>query len=93
MPIISFRSPDPPSEQVCCYDDRGYLVTGFPGGGAVNTVSPDFSRAQHFLMDVHPYFLCCTGQFPNCRNYYEKRPSDTGNGFNPPRPGKILLTL
>ncbi len=78
---------DLPTEQECCYDDRGFLITGSHNGGAVKKVSKDVSRARHFDEDTRPYLLCCTGLTPNCGLYYTKRPSDDGSRFSPPPPG------
>ena len=76
------------SGQQCCYDNQGVLVTGPPGGGTVNRVSPDVSFVRHFTSDVIPFLLCCkAGIFSNCDEYYRLRPSDTGTQFDPPTPG------
>ena len=72
------------SGQQCCYDGNGLLVTGPPGGGTVDLVSPDVSTSRHFLDDVLPFLLCCkAGVVSKCAQYYRKRPSDTGIHFNP----------
>lgn len=76
------------TEQECCYNDEGFLITGSPNGGAVKRVSKDVNRARHFVEDTRPFLLCCTGQTPNCGQYYGKRPSDDGSRFNPPSPGQ-----
>lgn len=76
------------SGQQCCYDNRGLLVTGPPGGGTVDRVSPDVSFWRHFTSDVIPFLLCCkAGIFSDCDEYYRHRPSDTGEQFEPPVPG------
>ena len=63
---------------------------GAPGGGSVDKVSPQ-NFLGHFLEDVLPAFLCCFGPLSNCDAYYQKRPSDNGEGYNPPNPGKYNL--
>ena len=62
-------------------------MTGPPGGGNVDHVAPDLKLLSHFIDDVIPYLLCCkAGQFSKCTTFYEKRPSDRGFDFSPPRP-------
>ena len=88
MHIYICRSQTGGSGQQCCYDDRGRLITGPPGGGTVDLVSPDVSFVRHFVDDVIPFLLCCkAGIFSNCDEYYEHRPSDNGARFDPPIPG------
>ena len=62
-------------------------MVGAPGGGSVDQVSEDVSESQHFMLDVLPFILCCKTEFPDCAKYYERRPSDDGSRFSPPRPG------
>ena len=63
------------------------MVTGPPGGGTVDLVSPDVSKIRHFISDVIPFLLCCkAGIFSNCERYYGNRPSDKGVDFSPPPP-------
>ena len=82
------RSQTGGSGQQCCYDDRGGLITGPPGGGTVDLVSPDVSFVKHFVQDVIPSLLCCkAGIFSNCDEYFEHRPSENGVQFDPPIPG------
>ncbi len=44
----------------------------------------------HFREDVIPSVFCCHGEFSDCSLYYSKRPSDDGERFNPPNPGKLI---
>ena len=75
------------SGQQCCYDRNELLVTGPPGGGTVDLVSPDVSTVGHFIADVLPFLMCCkAGIFSNCDAYYRHRPSDRGVDFSPPPP-------
>ena len=74
------------SRQQCCYN-RQFLVTGPPGGGTVDLVSPDVSKVRHFISDIIPYLLCCKAEeFSNCGKYYDNRPSDRGIDYSPPPP-------
>ena len=72
--------------QQCCYDDRGGLIIGSPGGGSVDRVSQELSRVEHFLEDIYPFVICCKGRFSDCTKYYERRPSHDGSNFVPPPP-------
>jgi len=82
------RSQTGGSGQQCCYDRSGSLITGPPGGGTVDLVSPDISFVRHFIHDVIPFLLCCkAGTFSDCSEYYQHRPSDTSALFAPPIPG------
>lgn len=80
--------------QQCCYNSNGFLATGPPGGGNVDLFSPDIGLLRHFLDDVIPYLLCCKAErFSKCTSFYEKRPSDRGFDFSPPRPpGETIIT-
>ena len=80
------------SGQQCCYNSRGDLIVGPPGGGTVDIVSPAVNATQHFLKDVLPFLLCCkAGVFSNCGKYYESRPSDDcSRSIPPPLPGNFL---
>ena len=86
-----YRSLTGGSGQQCCYNSRGDIITGPPGGGTVDIVSPDVSVTEHFLKDVFPFFLCCkAGVFSNCGRYYQYRPSDDcSRSVPPPPPGNI----
>ena len=41
---------------------------------------------SHFFQDLVPYLDCCLLS-DNCAKYFEKRPSDDGSNYEPPRPG------
>ena len=41
---------------------------------------------SHFFHDLVPYLECCLYS-DNCAKYFEKRPSDNGSSYEPPRPG------
>ena len=62
-------------------------MVGAPGGGSVDKVSP-LNVFDHLKEDVLPAIYCCFGPFSNCDAYYQKRPSDNGERYNPPNPGK-----
>ena len=47
---------------------------------------------SHFSHDLVPYLDCCLFS-DNCGKYFEKRPSDDGSKYEPPRPGILLLIL
>ena len=47
---------------------------------------------SHFFHDLVPYLDCCLFS-DNCGKYFEKRPSDDGSNYEPPRPGILLLIL
>ena len=87
-PSLTSRALTGGSGQQCCYNGD-FLVTGQPGGGTVDLVSPDVDFIGHVVNDVIPYLLCCkAGVFSNCGEYYKNRPSDRGIDFSPPpRPG------
>ena len=80
------------SGQQCCYGRDGLLITGVPGGGTVDLISPDVSPVGHFVQDVLPFLLCCkAGIFSDCDEYYEHRPSDPGFDYSPPPPPGIII--
>jgi hypothetical protein len=72
--------------QQCCYKGNNILL-GPPGGGTVDK-SHSNNILDHFVKDVIPWFMCCKGLLPLelCHLYYEKRPSDSGTNYIPPRP-------
>ena len=47
---------------------------------------------SHFSHDLVPYLDCCLFS-DNCGKYFEKRPSDDGSKYEPPRPGILILIL
>lgn len=73
--------------QQCCYNQDGDLVVDSPSGGSVNRFAPvdTISYFQHIQHDLLPNTYCCP-QY--CDAYYKKRPSDTGERYQPPLPGK-----
>ncbi len=81
------------SGQQCCYLDNGILATNSPSGGTVDLVSPEIDTREHIVMDVIPAITCCLVPFSNCDTYYDKRPSDNGNRYNPPPPGMSELCM
>ncbi len=88
MLLISLTSVTEYAGQECCYDDDDNLVIGPPGGGSVDQTSPLISELDHFQNDLLPYIYCCKGQFPICSAYYDKRPSNNGENFEPIPPGE-----
>ncbi|CAF1091450.1 unnamed protein product [Brachionus calyciflorus] len=70
--------------QQCCYDSQNKLLVGPPGGGTLD-MAHSSNVLEHFLSEVFPYFLCCKWS-SNCDKYYDKRPSDNGDRWTPPRP-------
>ena len=86
--FIFFSSNTVPSQQECCYDNQGELLLDSPGGGAVNLVAADINGPGHFWQDVRPYLLCCVSDQTSCDKFYQRRPSDSGDDFEPKRPGK-----
>ena len=65
----------------CIYDHCGELLTGYPGGGTVDWISPINDRDRHGDEDVRPYNeardldRCCGGNGIYSKKYYEVRPS------------------
>ena len=47
---------------------------------------------SHFFHDLVPYLDCCLLS-DNCGKYFEKRPSDDGSKYEPPRPGINMICL
>ena len=76
--------------QQCCYNAQGSLNIGPPSGGTLDTST---NKIEHFLQDVLPYLDCCILS-DNCDKYYDKRPSDDGSRWRPPRPaGELAFFL
>jgi sushi domain-containing protein 2 len=73
------------SGQQCCYNSQGSLNIGPPSGGTLDKTSTSIDKIQHFYQDVLPYFDCCLLS-NKCDKYYDKRPSDDGSRWRPPRP-------
>ena len=72
--------------QQCCYKGDSLMV-GPPGAGTLDVVSPDKDIWGHFRQDVLPWFACCFFS-RNCEKYYQRRPSDDGKDYVPPRFGE-----
>lgn len=45
----------------CCYNEAGELVTGQPGGGSIDKMSPLINFNMHSMNDLLPYAFCCRG--------------------------------
>lgn len=73
------------ASQQCCYSNDNRLLVGPTSGGSLQRVSSQVSLIGHFINDIYPYILCCK-KSANCELYYEKRPSDDGSRWIPPRP-------
>ncbi|XP_078360273.1 sushi domain-containing protein 2-like isoform X2 [Oculina patagonica] len=88
-----FRTNNPSNEgagQQCCYNEQGNLMVG--GQNNVNGGSLDRFHIEtgvpvlsHFFHDLVPYLDCCLFS-DNSAKYFEKRPSDDGSNYEPPRP-------
>ena len=65
---------------------------GPPSGGSIDKVSVvgnsllDYltNLINHQFEDVLPFIYCCKGTPTSCDTYYDKRPSDNGEGYTPP---------
>lgn len=68
----------------CCYDEKGNLIVGPPGGGTVDRVAPGKSIIYHIYEDVLPFIWCCKGELANYTIYYHYRPSDDGSSYHKP---------
>ncbi|XP_022783567.1 sushi domain-containing protein 2-like isoform X2 [Stylophora pistillata] len=85
-----FRTNNPSEKgagQKCCYNEHGNLMIGPKNGGSLDRIHiragiPVFS---HYFNDLLPYSDCCLFS-ENCGKYFEKRPSDNGTNYEPPRP-------
>jgi hypothetical protein len=69
----------------CCYSANNRLLVGPMGGGSLDQGHPDIPL-NHFIKDIHPFFLCCKLS-NNCNLYYDRRPSDDGSLWIAPRIG------
>ncbi|CAH3144389.1 unnamed protein product [Pocillopora meandrina] len=80
-----------PSEQgagqQCCYSRPGNLMIGPQNGGSLDRyhIEAGVPALSHFFQDLVPYLDCCLLS-DNCERYFEKRPSDDGSRYVPPRP-------
>ncbi|XP_070553581.1 sushi domain-containing protein 2-like isoform X2 [Ptychodera flava] len=86
--------------QKCCYDDQGNLINGQElenSGGTAHRrhhggVHPYKSEGKvpylsYFLSDIVPWENCCNLSSEHCGYYYERRPTDLCQNYEPPRPG------
>ena len=87
MYVYIYDSENGGSGQQCCYSENGMLIVGPEAGGTVDRYAPEQHFWKHQLYDVLPYIFCCKGLFSDCSAYYNKRPSDNGNGYNLNPPG------
>ena len=88
--IIS-NSENAGSGQQCCYSSDGGLIVGPKAGGTVDRYAPGQHFWQHQFHDVLPFIFCCYGLFSDCSAYYEKRPSDNGDGYDLIPPGRFVF--
>ena len=79
------------SGQQCCYSEDGTLLVGPESGGTVDLYAPDQHFWKHQFHDVLPFIFCCKGLFSDCSAYYEKRPSDNGDGYDLIPPGRFYF--
>ena len=83
MYVCIYDSKNMESGQQCCYSENGILLVGPEAGGTVDLYAPGQHFWNHQLHDVIPFIFCCKGLFSNCDNYYDRRPSDNGDGYVP----------
>lgn len=84
----------------CCYyisqERFAALVIGFPGGGSIDRyhkLTPSL-RANHTASDIKGFRYCCLeARSPSmCNKYYEKRPSEGCEAYEPPEWSKFCLS-
>ncbi|XP_070553577.1 sushi domain-containing protein 2-like [Ptychodera flava] len=86
--------------QKCCYDDGGNIINGQElenSGGTAHRrhhggVHPYKSEGKvpylsYFLSDIVPWENCCNLSSEHCGYFYERRPTDLCQNYEPPRPG------
>lgn len=82
--------------QQCCYGKDGTINTG-TNGGTADLIAPTNWKTipLHFLVDVVPWFLCCTGLFKDCSKYTSRRPVDDCSEWpeRPPPGVHVLIKL
>ena len=86
------------SARQCCYDNRGGLIDGAPGGGHSDFISPlsdphspYLFQLLHFEVDIAPFLDCCKAGERLCLEYYKFRPSARPScQHNKPIPGMWL---
>ena len=84
------------SDQQCCYNPNGKIITGSPSGGTADLVAPTNWKTTilHFRKDVLPWVYCCTGLFKDCSRYYDRRQSDDCSDYpQRPPPGNTVIVL
>ena len=94
--IFMYDSENLGSGQQCCYSENGTLLVGPEAGGNVDLYAPEQHFWDHQLHDILPLIFCCKGLFSDCSAYYERRPSDNGDGYVIIPPGinlYLLITL
>lgn len=86
---IAFTFCNSQAGQQCCYFKNCTLAIGPLAGGTMDRFSPEKHFLKHQLYDVLPFLFCCKGLRPNCKAYYDRRPSNDGKGYKCPPPGMI----
>lgn len=88
------RNPSPSNAGSRCVYKNGVLLVGPPSGGNVQSVSPNSVAGEtaHILADLVPLLMCCHASTDerSCEKYYERRPSDDGSRYVPPKPGSSI---
>ena len=89
LKVVMFPISASGAGQQCCYQRSGdrALLVGPSGGGIWQQVSPSRNFWGHILKDVLPWYSCCI-QRNLCDRVYQKRPSDDGSRYDPPRVGE-----
>lgn len=81
--------------QECCYSANGNLLVGAPFGGTVD-LAPHRILSNpwpHYVTDLLPEIYCCHAEGAprsSCQQFYDVRPSDNCNRYNPDPPGTNL---
>lgn len=79
--------------QRCVYKN-GKLLVGPPSGGNVRSVSPNGEQGEvaHIVADILPWYTCCKLSVTKsyCNLYYERRPSNNGDGYVSPHSGCVI---
>ena len=85
----------------CCYytseEKFAALVIGFPGGGTLDRyhkLTPSLQN-KHAESDVRPFQYCCQEAQSTfwCNRYFERRPSEGCEKYEPPEWSKFSLLL
>ena len=93
-----FASSDGRGRKCCYYTSQekfAALVIGFPGGGTLDRyhkLTPSL-QAKHAESDVRPFQYCCKeAQNPSwCVRYFERRPSEGCEEYEPPEWSEFCL--